>query len=267
MNSYRVFTVASGEVIPGAAIDILHLKGAGMSIPAIIIGEEGRGRERGVVPVSDPPIVPCPDRGRDIRISSWAADATKCDKCGVTLGPKKEGRYACTHPDEGQVQGRLMFAEVGQTKAGKPKFITRNEATSDHFIIVVFTTHIWYRGENNYTGDFQSWRCPKVGCDASGTTSTPAVCPKCGAAGWSGPQPLYENFPGQIIARGYIAQGEAGAIVGGGEELVALMPKNIVFRTAYWGRLYGAPDAHYYKWDGEKLMAATWDERTSADLF
>jgi hypothetical protein len=261
-DSYRVFTIESGTITAGAMIDTLHLKGAGMSIPAVVVGEEGRGRARGIVPVSDPPIVPCPDRGRDV------ANADKCDKCGVALGPKQEGRYVCTHPDEGQVQGRLMYALVGETKAGKPKFISQNEATSDDFVVVVFNTQIGFRGGNNHTGDLRGWKCPKAGCDASGDAApTPKACPQCGATGsWSGPKPQYAAFPGRVIARGYIAQGEAGGM-GGGEQLVAIMPKGVVFRTSYWGRLYGAPDAHYYKWDGEQLLAATREERDAADLF
>jgi hypothetical protein len=55
--------------------------------------------------------------------------------------------------------------------------------------------------------------------------------------------------------------------MGSGEQIVALMSKNVVFRTGYSGRLYGAPSAHYYMWDGEKLLVATWDERVAADLF
>ena len=45
------------------------------------------------------------------------------------------------------------------------------------------------------------------------------------------------------------------------------MPKGIVFRTGYRGRLYGRPSAHFYLFDGEKILAATWDERQSSDCF
>jgi len=45
------------------------------------------------------------------------------------------------------------------------------------------------------------------------------------------------------------------------------MPKGVVFRTGYSGRLYGAPAAHYYVFDGEKILAATWEERMLTELF
>ena len=263
-NSYRIFTIASGNVAAGAVIETLHLKGAGIDIPAIMIGEEGRGRERGVVPVGNPPMVSCPERNKDVWISS-----DKCEKCGTALGEKKEGSCTRNHPDTGMVQGRLMFAEVGQTKAGKPKFFSKEKATSDDFVIVVFDTKIGFRGGNSHTGDRAGWKCSKYGCDASGegATNAPETCPKCGATGsWDGPKLNFAKFPGEIIATGHIAQGAAGR-AGGGEQIIALVPKDIVFRTSYSGRLYGAPGSHYYKWDGSKLIAATWDERASADLF
>ena len=47
----RVFTINSGEVVEGGRVTTFTLKGAGVSIPAIIVGEEGRGRKLGVLPV------------------------------------------------------------------------------------------------------------------------------------------------------------------------------------------------------------------------
>lgn len=260
--SYRVFTIESGKVTAGAVIEILHLKGAGIDIPAVMVGEEGRGRERGVVPVGNPPMVPCPDRNTDVRTSS-----EKCEECGTALGEKKEGSYTRNHPDVGMVQGRLMFAEVGQTKAGRPKFFSKGEATTDERVILVFRTGMGYRGGNNHSGDRLEWKCSK--CDASGDGATmPEACPKCGATGgWDGgPRIKFAPFPGEIIAKGRIAQGDAGRM-GDGEQIVALVPKGVVFRTAYSGRLYGAPSAHYYMWNGSELLVATWEERMAADLF
>jgi hypothetical protein len=228
VKSYRVFTIASGQVTEGAVIDTLHLKGAGIDIPAIIIGEEGRGRERGILPVQ------------------------------LTDGQYKEWQ------EKRCVQ--IQFAEVGTTKAGKPKLFAKNSASTDEKIICVFRTKIGFRGGNSHTGDRAGWKCSKYGCDASGEGNAPETCPKCGANGWDGPKIVFKDFPGQIIVKGYIAQGAAGRM-GGGEQIIALIPKNVVFRTSYSGRLYGAPGSHYYKWDGSKLLAATWDERAATDLF
>ncbi len=263
MASYRVFTISSGTVSEGAEIEEVSLKGAGITIPAIIIGEEGRGRERGLVPVGNPPMIPCPERKKEVYSSSGVCG------CGVQLDDKKEGSHIRYHSDTGVVQGKLMFAEVGTTKAGKPKFFSQLAPNSDEKIVVVFRTKMGFRGGNSHTGDRQSWKCSKFGCDTYGDGATmPEVCPKCGATGgWDGgPKLSFAPFPGERIVSGQIAQGDAGRM-GSGEQIIALIPKGVVFRTSYSGRLYGAPAAHYYKWNGEKLIAATWDERAAADLF
>lgn len=257
----RVFTIADGRVEVGARIDTLQLKGAGITIPAILIGEEGRGRERGVIPVANPPQVPCPDRGKDL----WFPRDC-CEKCGVPLITTK----VTTHPNDGMVTGRLLFAEIGQTKAGKPKFISAASADTEDRIIVVFRTPIGYRGSNEHTGDRTGWKCTHYGCDATGSEmAVPAKCPRCGTEGGgfsSGPVMLVAKFPGELITEGHIAEGIAGRM-GGGEQIVAIMPKDTVFRTGYSGRRYGAPLAHYYKWDGGKLLSATWEERATSDIF
>lgn len=263
--SYRVFTVESGKVSEGARIDTLHLKGAGIDIPAIIIGEEGRGREQAAMPVANPPSVPCPARGTD----PWTlSDA--CEKCGTPLDSKKDGGSTRHHPDAGMVTGRLLYAEVGQTKAGKPKFFGKPAPTTEDRIIVIFRTTMGFRGGNSHTGDRGGWKCTKYGCDAAGegAVEVPETCPKCGATGgWDGgPSIQFTEFPGEILVSGHIAQGDAGRM-GSGQQLVALIPRDIVFRTSYSGRRYGAPGSHYYVWNGEKLIAATWDERAAADLF
>jgi hypothetical protein len=55
--------------------------------------------------------------------------------------------------------------------------------------------------------------------------------------------------------------------MGSGSQLVAVMPANIVFRTAYRGRLYGEPAEHYYLFRDGQLLSATWEEREVADIF
>ena len=249
-------------------IETLHLKGAGVDIPALIIGEEGRGRERGVVPIDNPPVVPCPDQGKtwgDTRAHFFLGCADACSTCGAKM--ECVGN-ALRHPNTGEIRGALVFAEVGKTKAGKPKFWAKAEATNEEFVIVVFRTKIGFRGGNDHTGDRSGWRCSNYGCGASSEGVVPDKCPKCGgiSGAWDGPKTIFATFPGEIIAQGRIAEGAAGR-AGGGDQLIALVPKGVVFRTAYSGRLYGKPSSHYYKWDGEHLLAATWEERASADLF
>ncbi|MFA6511997.1 MAG: hypothetical protein WCV86_02665 [Patescibacteria group bacterium] len=280
MSVYRVFTISSGAVSEGAKIDILPLKGAGITIPAVIIGEEGRGRERGVVPVGNPPTVPCPRRGQEISGSTLARfkapERPATCECGVALPlwgkrPDDSGYWFVQHPDTGSVPSRLMAAEIGATKAGKPKFWAKPAADTTEKVLVVFRTRMGYRGGNDHTGDRNGLFRVGDSWDpwaASGLTleEAQALCAEHEVDSSRIRPDGFLPFPGEVITRGYIAQGGAGRM-GGGEQLVALVPKDVVFRTSYSGRLYGGPGAHYYVWDGEKVLAATWEERSAADLF
>ncbi len=243
-----MFTVNSGSVVEGVPVETVKIMQGTVEIFAITVGESGRGRQLGMVPVDQPPHTACPNRNRDV-------DGSTCQKCGVAL--EANGH----HPDKGEVPGRLLFAELGQTKAGKPKLFSKPAATSDNKVVVVFNTMIGFRGGNSHTGDRAGWTCS---CGESADTARPEKCPKCGSA--EGLKNKFAQFLGEVIAKGVIAEGDAGR-AGSGEQLIALIPKDVVFRTFYSGRLYGKPAAHYYVWNGEKLLAATWEERSAADLF
>jgi hypothetical protein len=222
----KVFTISGGQVTAGAKVSTLHLKGAMVDIPAIIVGEEGRGRQLGVLPI----------QLDNIQMKDWQDNRSVVLEC----------------------------AEVGQTKAGKPKLIASGSENSEK-IIVIFLTPMGFRGGNSHTGDVCGWKCP--GCEASGEGAVPETCPKCGASGsWDGPKVVFGKFPGEIISRGIIAEGDAGRM-GNGDQLVAIIPKNTVFRTGYSGRMYGAPKAHYYFFNGQELLSATQEERAASDIF
>lgn len=55
MDSYKVFTAEDGRVKNGAQIDEMQLASADVKIDAIIVGEEGRGRRRGIIAVAGAP--------------------------------------------------------------------------------------------------------------------------------------------------------------------------------------------------------------------
>ena len=246
----KIFTIKSG-VERGVRVDSFTLKGAGVSIPAILIGEEGRGRKLGVLPVQL-----LPDA-----YAEW----------------KEKGR---TH---------IHFAQVGATKAGKPKLFQTEDADTLEKCICVFRTEIGFRGGNSHTGDrkeeywVRKWytsfpesvpikerytreevlrysreyieaRYP--GKDSSQYLPT---------AGFSRRLVFYP-FPGEVLCEGVIAQGDAGRM-GSGLQLVAIMPANVVFRTGYSGRLYGEPSAHYYIFRDGRILSATWEEREVSDIF
>jgi len=203
----KIFTVENGKVTEGVRIDSFTLKGAGVTIPVILVGEEGRGRKLGVLPVQ---LLP----------SSY-----------------KEWQ------EEGHVY--IRFAEVGTTKAGKPKLFQVEYADTTEKCICVFRTRIGYRGGNSHTGDRDGGMKRDY---------------------WGEERPTFHPFPGEILCDGIIAQGAAGRM-GGGRQLIAIMPAGIVFRTGYSGRLYGAPAAHYYIFRGGQILSATWEEREVAEIF
>jgi len=192
----KIITVSSGQVSAGVKVETLHLKGAGIDIPVVKIGEDGRGRSLGILPV---------------QLSRASMEDWK---------------------EKGSIN--VFSAEVGSTKKGEPKLLESPNG-SEAAAIFVFRTKIGFRGGNSHTGD-------ENGDDG------------------------YLPFPGKIISRGVIAQGDAGRM-GDGDQLIAIIPKGIVFRTAYSGRLYGGPSQHFYVWDGEEVLALSKEERELSELF
>jgi len=140
---------------------------------------------------------------------------------------------------EDKKTGTVFNAGMGTTKSGKPK-LTRvgDDDTFADKCICVFRTPMGYRGGNEHTGDRES----------------PQNAEK------------FLPFPGKVLVNGAIAEGTAGRM-GRGDQLIAIMPEGIVFRTGYTGRLYGEPSAHYYIFDGERILSATWQEREDSEIF
>src|SRR5690554_3016171 len=111
----KVSTIKSEEVYEGAEVVTFQLKHVDVSIPAIIVGEEGRGRQLGVLPV----------QLTEEQFKKW--------KAGETVIVKN--------------------ARISETKSGRPKLIeTKNDDNNDK-AIVVFRTKIGFRGSNDHTGD------------------------------------------------------------------------------------------------------------------
>ncbi len=243
-----VFTI-NGKVTEGAKVDSFTLKGVGVTIPAIIVGEEGRGRKLGVLPVQL-----LPDSYKE-----W-----------------QENGYTYIH-----------FATVGTTKAGKPKLFQVEDADTQEKCICIFRTKIGFRGSNSHTGDRKEeywvpnryWRsdllalslelkerytkeeaisiAEELNSSAENKYSWDVIFQR---------KLEFHPFPGEILTSGVIAQGDAGRM-GRGEQLIATLPADVVFRTGYSGRLYGRPGAHYYIYRDGQLLAATWEERETSDIF
>ena len=197
----KTYTIEDGQAKDGVLVQTKELS-SGIKIPVVQIGEEGRGRQLSFLPV-------------ELNASS----RVKFDA-------------------EGQVS--INHISLGKTQKGGHKLIEAANTLTNDKCLIVFRTHIGFRGGNSHTGD----RVPDF--DPDNIEFLP--------------------FPCEILAEGRIAQGAAGGM-GSGQQFIAVAEKNIVFRTRYSGRLYGAPSSHYYLYTGSQILSATWDERVASDLF
>lgn len=230
MKAYRIYTIADGEVEKRARIETFSITSG---LPAIIIGEEGRGRRLGVMPVQ--------------------------------LLPENHQRW---ESGESLV---IQAATVSSNRYGRPVLVEAAEPESDDAIIAVLRTPIGYRGDNAHTGDRYTVPCPLRGQHVR----LHYICPECRTklpvkdSIWDEPgpihpdegeKPMFKECPLTVLVTGRIAQGDAGAM-GSGHQIIGLLPKGAVLRTAYGGRRYGRPGSHYYLWNGEAVLAATFEER------
>jgi hypothetical protein len=161
--------------------------------------------------------------------------------------------------------------------------------------IIVFRSPIGFRGGNQHTGDRVNTPCPLRGWvghsydiqeilvqqkEPPYEMVSQRQCTKCKTVFGKHSHPTQTNephpdtgeafsflpFPGEVLIEGHIAQGDAGR-AGAGTQLIAIIPKNVVFRVGYTGRRYDSPKAHYGLWDGQKLQVMTWEDRQVADLW
>ena len=243
MNIYKIYTLDAGAV-EGAMVETLVLKN-GTKIPAITVGDTGRGRSLGVLAVHLP---------KDL-YAEWL--------------------------EQGKV--RVYAGRLGKTKSGNVKLFAEKEATTDEKIIAVMPTKIGFRGSNFHTGDRiqeywvrDGWNnsdYEAAGIPVQDSYTREEVEEysqlfvahkyKSGDYRWDAGfkrKITFADFPGEILVKGIIAQGDAGGM-GSGDQVIALIPKDTWFRTSYSGRLYGAPSSHYYRWGSEKMTCVTWEER------
>ena len=112
----KIFTISSGEVEEGVKVEEFELKGARVKIPAIIIGESGRNRNLGIIPV---------------RFSPKTAEEFKTTKVAT-----------------------LFNVNIVSTKSGKPAVQEISGDADDSQCVCVFRTKIGFRGSNTHCGDY-----------------------------------------------------------------------------------------------------------------
>lgn len=113
MTSYPVFMAAAGRVEFHAYVGVY--RGTDYGIHAILVGEEGRGRKLGVLPVA--------------------------------------GEFETRAPTPGNpAVGLVRAAQIGETRSGSAKLIAVPAPDTDEAAIVVFQTAIGFRGDNAHQG-------------------------------------------------------------------------------------------------------------------
>jgi hypothetical protein len=194
----KTYTIEDGRITEGIRVEPRVLS-SGITIPAVVVGEAGRGRKIGFLPV-------------ELSASRAVFDA--------------EGKVVISH------------VLLSKTAKGGHKLVECDNDNNQDECLIVFRTTIGFRGGNAHTGDRIQDSDP----------------------------PEFLPFPFPVLIEGTIAQGNAGRM-GSGQQIIAIAQKGIVFRTAYYGRLYGRPPSHYYLYNGTRILVATWEERVATDIF
>lgn len=211
----------------GASVETLTLKGADVKIQAIIVGEEGRGRFLGVIPVQGLP---------------------KDEKKIVfgELGQTRSGKPKLIYSNGPATTDAAII--VLRTKIG-------------------YRGGNFLHGDYTYTYKCSSCEGEWKKGDLIDEGLYKNQCPACLQNGWhkelsSNLKPL----PLKILVTGQIAQGAAGAM-GSGEQHVIVAHPGDIWVTDYYGRLYGGPSRHFWYYSGDRVYALTKEEREMSDLF
>lgn len=245
----KIFTIEAGSVRDNAEVIALTLA-SGVKIPVVTVGEEGRGRKLGVLPVS--------------------------------LLPKSQAMW------DYEKKVHIGDVRVGETRSGRPKLIEIKPDGYTDDAVVVMATPAGFRGSNRHGAklvwklyaDIWSFLWDKDLKMVTGRfkadilknpvtreifTEYKKAYPNAASVESGRIEDFVENvaetavegdLPGQIIASGEIAQGAAGR-AGGGEQFVVIIPKDTTWAIKMTGRLYGRPSSYEYVFDGNTVIAYT----------
>lgn len=106
----KIMTISENQILNAACVESFTLADK-TKIPAILVGEQGRGRELGVLPV------------------------------------KLTSQSYQTWAEKGKVN--IRYCQLGQTKSGKPKLI-ETESSKDEYLLLVMRSTFGFRGSNNH---------------------------------------------------------------------------------------------------------------------
>lgn len=151
-------------------------------------------------------------------VTSVAIKAAGSSIPAIVVGEQGKGRDRAVLPCPAVPAGeRLMAATIGPARSGKPRLFAPNDDPSNMGVIIVFRTPMGHRGGNAHWGD---------------RPNTP--------------------FPGEILARGRIAQGDAGRM-GSGYQFVALLQDGDAFTVRVFSDGRSRPQQYIGCWNGGRL--------------
>lgn len=235
--AYPVIEI-DGAVSRHPTVEIFTLSN-GVEIETLTVGEQGRGRSLGVLPVA-----------------GIAADA---ELRAARIGETKSGKpklFAANAPTTTEKYIVVLRTDIG--------FRGHNSHTGDRHP----EGGQWVcKNDHAHTGwsPEQPPQCPL--CKEAGLPDYDPEVWDWETKRNSPPEWRREFLPWpaeRTLVEGMIAQGDAGRM-GDGQQFIAVIPEKTVFRTGYSGRLYGAPGHHYHWLIDGRCQSLTWDERSMLD--
>lgn len=242
----NIFTTVNGRVEAGAAVQAFTLSGGGQ-IAAIIVGEDGRGRKQGVVPV-DAPV--------GGRVMTAGVGQTKAGRPRLVVGGPETDRAIIVAPEGMGFRGGNEFTGDAQTVQFSLDYDARWRVASRRSELAEWLSR---HGIDPQATDYEvAHRLEGLRLEAAdfGPTGETELERHFGFA----------PFPGTDLTVGEIAEGQAGR-AGHGWQRIFTIPAGVVWRVGYTGRLYGGPNNHYYLFTGETVITATREERELDDTF
>jgi len=151
---------------------------------------------------------------------------------------------------------KILHGEI-ETLGGKPFIRQSNSSKTDSEALVILRTPVMKGGKNYHSGDRKSAIC--IRCEIE-YQFMKDECSECHRK----LKVYYSEFPGTVIASGTVRDGKKPHY---GDQMIVIIPKGIVFRTALDGYTFGREGSHYHYFDGKQIYTHTWEERKRFRFF
>ena len=242
---YPIILADDGYIQKGITVETFILS-SGVEIPAVVVGEMGRGRKLGVLPV---------------------VGAKPEDKItAASIGETRSGRPKLIARREPNTDQAIVVFREPIGFRGSNKFW--GDLTREYYTLK--SDLRWLADRNgidlldpriNFTKEYTEEEARELHEYLNRAMNKTYIL-----YAFFEYHRQFDPFPGKILAEGVVAQGAAGRM-GSGRQLVAVLDKGAIVTVTYQGRRYGSPKLRFYFWNGENLVTATQEEREIADLF